>query len=110
MSEKQKLLLYLIANYPFLGSIYQLVKLFDRADFPGNVSPHLEHLHKNGMIEVDKVVGNSPISYRPAKKGAEYVKGAVHVGSLILYVKTFDYPDQLLIALKVEDDTEQRTT
>ena len=111
MNNNQQLLLYLIANHPFLQGIYQLVKTFDRANFPGEISSNLEPLLKEGFIEVEKLFdNNTPASYRATRKGQEYLNNSVKTENLIQYVKTFDYPDQLLLALNVQGDTEQRTT
>src|SRR5688572_20346695 len=103
MNRKQQLLLYLVANHPFLRGIYQLVKTFDRASFPGDISSNLEPLLKEELIKVDKLFDNmTPASYLATKKGLEYLNTEVKIESLIQYVKTLDYPDQLLMALKVE--------
>lgn len=111
MNKKQQLLLYLIANHPLLQGIYQLVKTFDRANFPSEISSNLAPLLKEELIEVDKVLANNtPASYRATRKGLEYLNNSAKTENLIQYIKTFDYPDQLLMALKVEDDNEQRTT
>jgi hypothetical protein len=111
MNVKQQLLLYLIANYPFLRGIFQLVKTFDRADFPSNISSNLESLLQDGLIVVDELFDNkTPASYIATNKGLIYLYNEVKIESLILYVNTFDYPDQLLMTLKVDDNTEQRTT
>lgn len=102
MSEKQQLLLYLIANHPYLQGIYQLVKVFDRANFPSEISANLEPLLKGGLIEVDSLFdNNTPASYRATNKGLNYLNNSVRAENLIQYVKTFDYPDQLLMALNV---------
>ena len=101
MSEKQQLLLYLIARYPFLREIYQLVKVFDRASFPAEVSVNLEPLIKERLIEVGELFdNNTPKNYRTTEKGLEYVNKTIKVDSLIQYVKTLDDPSQLLMALK----------
>lgn len=111
MNSKQQLLLYLIANHPSLQGIYQLVKTFDRVNFPSEISTNLEPLLKKELIEVDKLFdNNTPASYRATRKGLEYLNKSVITENLIQYVKTYDYPDQLLLALNVQNDTEQRTT
>lgn len=102
MTEKQHLLLYLIATYPFLREIYQLVKVFDRANFPAEVSMNLEPLLRQGLIEVDRLFENkTPASYRVTNKGLEYLNEAVRFESLVEYVKTMENPTQILKALKV---------
>ena len=102
MSEKQKLMLYLIANYPFLREVYQLVKVFDRVSFPAQIAFNLEPLIKEGLVEVDRLFdNNTPAAYRATAKGLEYLKEKISVEHLIQYVKTLNDPTQLLMALKV---------
>ena len=97
-------MLYLIANHPFLRGIYKLINTFDRADFPSEISSNLEPLLKEELIEVEKLFyNNTPASYRATSKGLEYLNKTVKTESLIKYVKTLHYPEQLLMALKGED-------
>jgi len=101
MTEKQQLLLYLIAKHPFLREIYQLVKVFDRASFPAKVSEDLRPLIGEELIEVAELFdNNTPKNYRVTNKGLDYLNETIKVDNLIQYVKTLDDPSQLLMALK----------
>ena len=97
MTTKQKLMLFLISCEPGFRDIYTMVKLYDRADFPSNVSENLQVLLDNGYIVVTENFDNgTPNKYGITEKGQEYLDRNFDAAEIVYYIKTMDNPRQLL--------------
>ena len=97
MTTKQKLMLFLISCEPGFRDIYKMVKLYDRAEFPSNVSENLQVLLDNGYIVVTENFDNgTPNKYGITGKGQEYLDRNFDAAEIVYYIKTMDNPRQLL--------------
>jgi len=91
MTDKQKLLLLLIKSDHNLWSVYNLIKAFDRMNFPAKISENLEPLIENGFIRIHTLFDNGTVSgYIATEKGKEYVFNHVNVDAIKIYVLKFE--------------------
>lgn len=78
-----------------------MVKFYDRADFPFQVGENLKPLLDGNLIFVSKYFDNgTPAEYRVTEEGRTYVNQKVNEEDIISYIKTLQYPDQLLFLAK----------
>ena len=97
LTEKQILILYLIASKPGIKGIYTLVKIFDRADFPANMTKNLEPLLKKNLITVSEKFDNgTEREYRITDKGKNLLLFDFDAVKTINYIKTLNEPKLLL--------------
>lgn len=92
MTTKQKLMLFLISCEPGFRDIYTMVKLYDRADFPSNVTENLQTLLQNGFIVVTENFDNGT----PNKYGITEKDKSILIGILML-LKSFITSKQWII-------------
>jgi len=98
MTEKQKILLFLISCDPGVRSIYKMVKVYDRASFPFKVTENLQPLLDEKLIVVSKYFDNGTANeYKITEKGEEFLNHNFNDEEIIHFIKTMDDPDQLLM-------------
>lgn len=98
VSIKQKLILYLISCEPGIKDIYSLVKVFDKADFPSEMTENLNFLIENHMIKVEQYFENgSAKKYKITETGRGFLKENFIDTEVINYIKTMDNQEQLLL-------------
>lgn len=97
MTIKQKLILFLISCDPGIRDIYKMLKVFDRADFPANMTENLKPLLENNMIFVAQNFNNGTANkYEITETGKKYLEQNFVADEVINYIKTMDNPEQLL--------------
>jgi hypothetical protein len=97
MTTKQKLILFLISCEPGIRDIYTMVKLYDRADFPSNMTENLQPLLEGNLICVTENFENgTPNKYGVTEKGISYLSQNATDNEIIEYIKTLNNPDFLL--------------
>ena len=75
MTNKQKLILFLISCDPGIRDIYKMVKIYDRADFPFKMTENLKPLLDNNLIYITKNFDNgTPSTYEITDNGMEYLE------------------------------------
>jgi DNA-binding PadR family transcriptional regulator len=93
MSNKECLILFLIDKHPRLNNIYGLTQIFDRAEFPGNVSECLNFLKDSELIEINR--NNSPEMlpiYKLTSNGKTYLKSEFNGNNILNFIKTMRNP------------------
>jgi DNA-binding MarR family transcriptional regulator len=94
---RQKLILFLISCNPGIRDIYNMVKIYDRADFPSEVDKNLKPLLDNGLIFVSKNFDNgTPSIYEITEKGKIYLDQNINEKEIINYVTNMQSPALLL--------------
>ena len=97
MTSKQKLILFLISCDPGIRDIYNMVKIYDRADFPAKMGENLKPLLDNKLIYVtDNFDNGTPNKYGITDNGKAYLNNYFNDIEIIEYIKTLDNPDFLL--------------
>ncbi|WP_136669323.1 hypothetical protein [Flavobacterium sp. H122] len=97
LTEKQILILYLIASEPGIKGIYTLVKIFDRADFPANMTENLNPLLKENLISISEKFDNGTAKeYKITQEGENFLKLNFDALKTINYIKTMDEPKLIL--------------
>ena len=97
ITTNQKLILFLIYCDPGIRDIYTMVKVYDRANFPSNISANLKPLLDNKLIFVSETFDNGTASkYGITESGKKYLDQTFDTEEVINYVKTMENPDQLL--------------
>ena len=97
LTEKQILILYLIASEPGIKGFYTLVKIFDRADFPANMTENLNPLFEKNLITVSEKFDNGTTKeYRITEEGQNILKLNFDAVKIINYIKKMDEPKLVL--------------
>lgn len=97
MTIKQKLILFLISCDPGIRSIYKMVYIYDRADFPSKMTENIEPLLKDNLIFVSENFDNgTPSIYSITEKGKEFLNNNFVDTEVIEYIKTMQNPELLL--------------
>jgi hypothetical protein len=97
MTNKQKLLLLLISTDPKLWTLYRLVRVFDRVDFPANISINLQPLIEQELVQVDGWFDNgTPGAYIATDKGRDFVSKNIDTESIRDYLRSLDEPQLVL--------------
>jgi len=97
MTIKQKLIMFLISCEPGIKDIYTMVKVYDRADFPSNMTESLKPLLDNNLIFVSQNFDNGTANkYEITEHGKKYLDQNFVPDEIINYIKTMDNPEQLL--------------
>jgi len=96
MTEKELLVLFFIDKHPSLNSVYSLTQIFDRADFPANITQVLTILKKSELIEFAEVrpLNKMPI-YKSSSKGKKLLELNLKKTAIFEYIKTLENPDFL---------------
>lgn len=75
-----------------------MVKFYDRAGFPFQLGENLKPLLHSNLISVSRYFDNgTPAAYQITDEGRTYLRQNVIVEDLISYIKTLQFPDQLLL-------------
>lgn len=75
-----------------------MVKYYDRAELPFPLEEHLRSLLNSNLISVSRYFDNgTPAAYQITEEGRTYLHQNVHAEDIISYIKTLQFPDQLLL-------------
>ena len=97
LTTRQKLILFLIDADPGIRDIYRMVELYDRADFPSNMTEHLDTLLNAAYIRISKWFDNgTPAAYEISEKGKSYLTQHFQATEAIEHVKQMRNPELLL--------------
>ena len=98
MTDKQKLLLFLISCDPGIRDIYKMVKIYHRASLTFEITENLQPLLDNNLILVSKYFDNNTANeYLITDKGNEFLTHNFNDDEAIQFIKTLDDPDLLLM-------------
>ena len=101
MTVEQELVLYLISCEPGIKDIYTMIKVYDRADFPFEITNKLNSLLEKKYIFVDKYFDNgTPNTYAITEIGKAYLAENLKSKEITNYIKKMDNPEQLLFITK----------
>ncbi len=97
MKLKQLLILFLISCNPGIRSIYTLIRVFDRADFPSDLSGTLKILLNNNYIQITQNFKNgTPKEYGITEHGKIFLDKYFNQDEAINFIKTMQDPEFLL--------------
>lgn len=97
LTPRQKLILFLISCDPGIKGIYKMVTIFDRADFPSNITENVEVLINNELAYVIKYFDNgTPSDYEITEKGKGYLQRNLSTSEIIEHIKSMENPELLL--------------
>jgi DNA-binding MarR family transcriptional regulator len=97
LSQKQIILLFLISSEPGIKDIYTLVKIFDKVDFPSNMTENLTELIQKNFVSVSENFENGTAQkYQTTENGKNFLKHNFDSEKIIEYVKTMCDPKLLL--------------
>jgi hypothetical protein len=97
LTKKQILILFLISSEPGIRGISSLMKLFDRADFPSNISSNLNELLKNNLITVFENFDNGTAkNYKISESGKNFLIANFNDSEIIEFVENMDEPKLIL--------------
>jgi predicted transcriptional regulator len=98
MTNKQKILLFLISCDPGIRDIYKMVKVYHRASLTFEITENLQLLLDNNLIIVSKYFDNNTSNeYQITEKGNEFLVHNFNDDEAIQFIKTLDDPDLLLM-------------
>lgn len=101
LSNRQKLILFLISSEPGIKSIYTLVKLFDKVDFPARISENINVLIQKKFIFISEDFDNGTAkNYKTTIEGETYLRNNFNEIEIIKYVSEMDEPVLILEILK----------
>ncbi|WP_108870248.1 hypothetical protein [Aquimarina aquimarini] len=93
MSVKELLILFLIDKHSSLNNIYSLTRIFDRADFPSDVSNVLKVLMSSKLIEYAE---NRPLNkmqvYKSTVNGKKLLESNFNQKETLDYINTLEDP------------------
>ncbi len=96
MTTKQKLVLFFV-YMDFAKSGYDLIKHFDKADFPAKLDENLKPLLDNDFIVVSKLLYNgTPSEYSITEKGRNYFANNFDEQEILNYIWTLDNPEHII--------------
>lgn len=109
MTQKQKLILFLISCDPGVRDIYRLIKFFDRADFlnnPSNMTENLNVLLNDSLIVASKWFDSKiePSEYSITEQGKIYLVKNFDDNEIIDYINKMAEPGILLEVTKAYID------
>ena len=97
LTKKQILILFLISSEPGIKGIYSLVKLFNKVDFPENISENLYDLIQENLIVVsEKFENGTDKEYKTTEKGLAVLKNKFKDSEIIEFVSEMDEPKLIL--------------
>jgi DNA-binding MarR family transcriptional regulator len=97
MTPKHLLILFLISCKPGIRSIYTLIRVFDRADFPSELSEPLKILLNNNYIQITQNFDNgTPKEYGITEDGKIFLDKYFNEDEAIDYIKKMQTPEFLL--------------
>lgn len=106
MTDKQKILLFLISCEPGVRDIYKMVRVYHRASLTFEITENLQPLLDNNLIIVSKYFDNNTANeYQVTEKGNEFLKHNFKDDEAIQFIKTLENPDLLLIIMQTYIDT-----
>lgn len=78
-------------------AIERLVRVFDRANFSGDVGESLDMLLDKNLIFVETLFNNNtPHTYNVTNLGRHFLKDNFNDDEIVSYIKTMDDPTHLL--------------
>ena len=94
LTTKQKLILILISGEPGIKGVRKLVTVFERHDFPADMTFNLKPLLDSKLIEVSHNFDNwTPSGYEVTDKGREYLTQACNDNEILDYLKKLEQPN-----------------
>ena len=110
MTSKQKLILFLISSDPGIRSIYDLVKHFDKADFPSEMTKNLKVLLDQKLIQPSKWFDSKiePSEYSITNDGKIYIDNYLNDAEILGYLNNLPTQGILLEITKVYIDKKNR--
>jgi predicted transcriptional regulator len=98
MTEKQKLLLFLISCDPGIRAIYKMVKVYHRASLNFEITENLQPLLDQDLIIVSGYFDNGTANeYEITEKGNQFLTDNFNEDEAFHFIKTMDDPDLLLM-------------
>jgi DNA-binding PadR family transcriptional regulator len=86
-------MLFLIASEPGIKSVYDMVRIFDRADFPAMVNESLDALLNEKLIVISNYFENGhPMEYEITENGIAYLKHNLDPKELIRCIQRMENP------------------
>lgn len=97
ISDKQKLILFLLYCDPGIKDIYSMVNVYERADYPFQLGENLKSLIDLQLLWVSQYMDNgTPALFELTDAGKALVKENVGKEALLAYIKTLQAPDFIL--------------
>ncbi|MGQ0828610.1 MAG: hypothetical protein ACT4ON_09465 [Bacteroidota bacterium] len=100
MTNKHKLILFLIASDPGVKSLYKLIQLFDRCCFPSDMTANLQYLLDNNLIRpskwFEKPYKVEPSEFEVTDEGKNYLDKNYVDQEIVDYLKSCSTPGILL--------------
>jgi hypothetical protein len=97
ISDKQKLILFLLYCDPGIKDIYSMVNVYERADYPFHLGEHLKVLFDSQLVWVSQYMDNgTPALFELTEAGRSYVKEHIDKEGLMDFIKTLQAPDFIL--------------
>ena len=94
LTKKELLILFFISSEPGIRDIYTLFKIFDKADFPANISKNIVELLKSNLIIVFENFENGTAkNYEITEKGKVVLKNYFIDSEIIEFVKEMPEPN-----------------
>lgn len=110
LTEKQILVLFLIATNPKCREIYTLVKIFDRVDFPSEMTEIIEPLLQKNLIFVAENFDNGTAkSYQITEEGQKFINQNFDTEKTLDYIKTMNEPKFLLEIMEPHVDNKNNS-
>lgn len=97
ITDKQKLILFLLFCDPGIKDIYSMVNVYERADYPFQLGENLKVLIDLQWVWVTQYMDNgTPVLFELTEAGRSYVKEHIDKNALIGFIKTLQAPDFIL--------------
>ena len=97
ITVRQKLILFLISSEPGVRDIYNMIKVFDRADFPAKMTQNLQPLLDRKLIYVaENLFNGTPKKYEITEEGKNFLADNFNSEELIDHINKMDNPEFLL--------------
>ena len=95
-------MLFLISCDPGIRDDYNMIRLYDRSDFPANLKENLKPMLADGLIRPSKYYDNKQIKeYEITEKGELYLDKNFDETEIFNYIKTVHSPDHLMEITKI---------
>lgn len=97
ISDKQKLILFLLFCDPGIKDLKSMVNVYERADYPFQLGENLKVLFDLQMVWVTQYMDNgTPVLFELTDAGRTYVKEHIEKRALIEFIQTLQAPDFIL--------------
>ncbi|ANE50079.1 hypothetical protein [Flavisolibacter tropicus] len=97
ISDKQKLILFLLYCDPGIKDIKSMVNVYERADYPFLLGENLKVLFDLQLVWVTQYMDNdTPVLFELTDAGRAYVNEHIEKNALFEFIKTLQAPDFIL--------------